>query len=84
MLKHLAMKGNCTPLNHIGPLQNSQIPFSDKFQDSVPHRVRNKMRDLISKSYSIDIDKETIKSEQKSDPIFRDLYNFLKFKHISL
>ena len=67
-----------------GPLHNSQTTFSDKFHGSVPHRVRNKMRDLTSKSYSLDIDKETIRSEQKSDPTFRDLYNFLKFKHIPL
>ena len=66
------------------PLQNSQTTFTDKFQGSVPHRVRNKIRDLTSKSYSLDIDKEIIKSEQNSDPTFRDLYNFLKFKHIPL
>ena len=66
------------------PLQNSQTTFSDKFHGSVPHKVTNKMRDLTSKSYSLDIDKETIKSEQESDPTFRDLYNFLKFKHIPL
>ena len=56
-----------------GPFQNSQTTFSDTFHGSVPHRVRNKMRDLTSQSYFIDIDKETIKSEQKSDPTFRDL-----------
>ena len=37
--------------------------------------LRNKMRDLTSKSYSLNIDKEIIKSEQKSDPTSRDLYN---------
>ena len=77
ILKDLAMKGNYTPLHHKAHSQ-------DQFHGSVPHRVRNKMRDLTSKSYSLDIDKETIKSEQKSDPTFRDLYNFLKFKHIPL
>ena len=67
-----------------GPLQNSQTTFTDKFNGSVHHRVRNKMRDLTPKSYSLDIDKETIKSEQKSDPTFTDLYSFLKFKNIPL
>ena len=81
--KSLAMIDFYTPQPQ-DPLQTSDITFTNKFHGSVPHRVRNTMRELSSKSYSLDIDKEIIKGQQKTDPTFRNLYNFFKFKHIPL
>ena len=60
------------------PLQNSQNTFTDKFHGSVPHRVRNKMRDLTSKSYSLDIDQQIIKVNKSLKPKWQKWYLSLR------
>lgn len=53
------------------------VKFSDKFHGSVPHTVRQQIRNLVYTDYRLNITKETLIREQRSDLFLRPLIFYL-------
>ena len=56
----------------------SEIKFSDRFHGSVPQRVRDSIKELVSKSYTTDLDSDDIRRHQRMCNRYRDIIRYIE------